>query len=165
MNREYRRHLPHQIPEGVPIFLTWNLKGAIPRAVIDQLRRSRQRLEREPKRAGETSREQAIRHWKLLFTRADRFLDESSTGPLLLRDEAAAQIVEVAILEGARDNFHLCAWCIMANHVHALLTPHNELAKITQNLKGRTSFAINRLHDTAGRTVWQGESYDHWARG
>ena len=31
MMREYRRHLPHQIPESVPIFLTWNVKGAMPR--------------------------------------------------------------------------------------------------------------------------------------
>jgi hypothetical protein len=25
-----RRHLPHRAPEGSPIFLTWNLKGAMP---------------------------------------------------------------------------------------------------------------------------------------
>ncbi len=164
MKREYYRHLPHQIPEGVPIFLTWNLKGAIPQAVISQFKRERQRLEREPRRAGESNRDRAIRHWKVLFTQADSFLDKCSTGPLLLRDEAAAQIVENVILEGSGDDFELWAWCVMANHVHALLTPRNELAKITQKLKGRTSFQINRLHGATGRTFWQGESYDHWAR-
>ncbi len=52
----------------------------------------------------------------------------------------------------------------MANHVHILLTPHDELAAIMQQLKGGTSLNINRLHDQIGRTVWQDESHDHWAR-
>ena len=38
--RSYERHLPHEIPEGFPIFLTWNLKGAVPQAVIENLRGS-----------------------------------------------------------------------------------------------------------------------------
>ncbi len=164
MKREYHRHLPHQIPEGFPIFLTWNLKGAMPKTAIDRLRQERIRLERQPPRKGESKRERAIRQWKTVFALADRFLDQCSSGPLLLRESTVAQIVEDAIVSSASLHFALWAWCVMANHVHALLTPQIELARITQRLKGGTSFQINRLQQQVGRTVWQNESYDHWAR-
>jgi putative transposase len=52
----------------------------------------------------------------------------------------------------------------MANHVHVLLTPIWELARITQGLKGFTAHEINRLQNEVGRTFWVDESYDHWAR-
>jgi putative transposase len=164
MKREYYRHLPHQIPDGAPIFLTWNLKGAIPKAVVKRLQRERNRLDREPQRTGESVRDRSLRQWKVLFAQADQFLDTSNAGPLFLRDAVAAQIVEDAILDGSSDQFTLWAWCVMANHVHSLLTPHTELSEITQRLKGSTSYKINQSHDLIGRVVWQDESYDHWAR-
>jgi REP element-mobilizing transposase RayT len=51
----------------------------------------------------------------------------------------------------------------MANHVHLLICPLWELAKITQGIKGFTAHEINRLRGTSG-TFWQDESYDHWVR-
>ncbi len=164
MKREYYRHLPHHVPEGAPIFLTWNLKGAIPSVVIEQFRRERDRLNREPPRAGETNCDRAIRQWKVLFAQTDEYLDQCARGPMLMRDAATAQIVEDAIIKGSKSNYTLWAWCVMANHVHVFLTPLIELAKVTQRLKGGTSREINLLHDQLGRTVWQDESYDHWAR-
>lgn len=162
--REYRRHLPHQIPADNPIFLTWNLKGAMPRDVIERLKRERTRLESMPQRKGESPRKRAIRNGKLIFARADDFLDGTTSGPLYLRDPECAQIVEDAVLRLANKNYTLWAWCVMANHVHVLLTPRDKLAVITQRLKGATSREINKLQNELGRTFWQDESYDHWAR-
>ena len=212
MQREYRRHLPHQIPEGVPIFLTWNLKGALPREVLDRLEHERERLQREPPRPGESPRQRSLRHGKLIFAKADEFLDGAGVGqpfqadatravrlesltycqpdaPLHLRDPACAKIVEDSILFGASDRYQLFAWCVMANHVHVLLTPIWELAKVTQGIKGYTAWKIHRLKRTVGQpfqadrdvaqpfqadrakhvrleslTYWQDESFDHWAR-
>jgi putative transposase len=164
MKREYYRHLPHQIPEGFPIFLTWNLKGAMPKAVIRQLQRERNQLELEPSRTGETKRHRSIRHSKLLFARADAFLDTCQSGPLVLGDHQAAAIVENAILLDAVSRFRLWAWCVMANHVHVLLTPNVDLSEVTKGLKGGTSYQINKLQNEQGRVLWQDESYDHWAR-
>jgi len=164
MRRVYQRHLPHQIPEGVPIFLTWNLKGAMPRTVLERLERERVLLQRQPPRAGESPRDRALREGKLLFASADRFLDSATTGPRYLEDPAAAQIVEGAFLFGVAERYELFAWCVMANHVHVLLTPRWELAKITQGIKGFTACEINRLHCLPGRTFWVDESYDHWVR-
>jgi putative DNA methylase len=99
-----------------------------------------------------------------VFALADGYLDQCSSGPLLLREPAIAQIVENTIVSAANLHFALWAWCIMANHVHVLLTPLIEPARITQVLKGGTSFQINRMQQQEGRTIWQDESYDHWAR-
>lgn len=164
MKREYYRHLPHQVPEGMPIFITWNLKGALPQSAINQFRSERDRLNREPPHHRETKHDRAIRQWKVLFAQTDQYLDQCTCGPMLLRDAPTAQIVEAAIIKGTKTHYTLLAWCVMANHVHVLLTPLMELAKVTQRLKGGTSREINLLHDQLGRTVWQDESYDHWAR-
>jgi REP element-mobilizing transposase RayT len=164
MKREYRRHLPHQVPNDVPIFLTWNLKGAMPSEVRARLVRERQQLERQPMRAGESVRDRALRHGKLLFALADEYLDCAANGPMHLADSRAAKIVEDAILFGVSERYSLFAWCVMANHVHCLLTPHWPLSKITQGLKGFTARQINQLQNKLGRKFWVDESYDHWVR-
>jgi REP element-mobilizing transposase RayT len=164
MERAYQRHLPHQFPEGVPIFLTWNLKGAFPDEVVERLQRYRESLEKTPARAGETARERRIREDKLVFLMADRFLDAATEGPMYLKDPAAAKIVEDSITFGIAERYDLFAWCIMANHVHVLLTPHWKMKKVTQGIKGYTAHEINGLQGARGRVFWQDESYDHWAR-
>jgi REP element-mobilizing transposase RayT len=164
MQRSYYRHLPHQVPEGFPIFLTWNLKGALPREVIDMLRRERRRLEQEPPRTSEPRKDRQVRHDKLIFAMADRFLDRDDQGPTYLNDPVAAKIVEDSILFGVPQRYDLFAWCVMANHVHVLLTPHWVLEKITQGIKGFTAHQINAVRHQRGRVFWQDESYDHWPR-
>jgi len=164
MKRSYQRHLPQEIPEGFPIFLTWNLKGALPQQVMEMLRLERDRLERQSHRAGETRKERKIREDKLIFAMADRYLDGTAEGPLHLKDPNAAKIVEDSILFGVAERYDLFAWCVMANHVHVLWKPHWELKEITQGIKGYTAYQINGLQKARGRVLWQDESYDHWAR-
>ncbi len=164
MKKNYERHLPHQIPEGKPIFLTWNLKGAFPADVVELIRQEGERLKAEPSREGESTAERKIRHAKIAFAMSDRFLDTASGGPLDLSVPANASIVEGAILFGAPDRYDLFAWCIMANHVHILLQPRWELAKITKGIKGFSAHQINKTQNQRGRVFWQDESYDHWAR-
>jgi REP element-mobilizing transposase RayT len=164
IDRYYARHLPHQIPGGYPIFLTWNLKGAMPKAVIEAVLRERRRLEEQAPRSGESVVQRRIREGKTIFAFADRFLDRAIDGPMHLKDPRAARTVEDAILLGAHERYDLFAWCIMSNHVHALITPHQELSQVTRRIKGSTAREINRLQDAEGRTFWQDESYDHWCR-
>jgi REP element-mobilizing transposase RayT len=160
----YARHLPHQIPTGFPIFLTWNLKDAMPRAVIEQLGHERQRLEKQAPRPRETTAERRIRENKIIFAMADRWLDHARDGPMHLQDPCAAKIVEDSILFGASNRYDLFAWCVMSNHVHVLLTPPGKLHKETQRIKGYTAYEINGIQGARGRVFWQDESYDHWSR-
>jgi REP element-mobilizing transposase RayT len=164
MKSSYERHLPHQIPEKHPIFLTWNLKGSMPRHVWRMLQRERRRLKLLPKRIGESPEERTIRENKVIFALADRALDLATDGPMHLRDEAAAKIVEDSILFGVSERYELYAWCVRSNHVHVVLTPAWRLKDITQGIKGYTAHEINALQEARGRVFWQDEPYDHWAR-
>src|SRR5579871_4807809 len=164
MKRSYQRHLPHQIPGGAVIFLTWCLKGAVPRRMIEILRRERTRLEQQPAKIDESPGHQNLRASKLLFAMADRELDSAADGPTHLKDPAAAKTVEDSILFGTPKRYDLYSWCVMVNHVHVLFKPHEELSKITQGLKGFTAREINAQQNARGRSLWQDESYDHWAR-
>jgi len=82
-----------------------------------------------------------------------------------LRNEAVAEIV-VHALQGAADSgqLDLHAWCVMANHVHVLLTPRTDVSRLLQMLKGGTAREANKCLGVAGVPFWQHESYDHWTR-
>lgn len=163
-SESYERHLPHQIPEGFPIFVTCNLKGAIPQEVRERFLREREQLEREPLRPAESQCARRIRHSKLIFAMTDGYLDRQQSGPLHLRDPDATKLVENAILFGVPERYNLFAYCVMPNHMHLLLTPVWKYRKLMQGLKGYTAFEINKLQRQRDRAFWQDESYDHWPR-
>src|SRR5262249_19789374 len=123
MDRFHRRHLPHEIPDDVPLFITWNLKGALPAKAIVKLKEERDRLQRQPARVDEAPTERTIRESKIVFALTDKELDAAASGPMHLKDTRAAKIVEDAILFGCKERYELYAWCVMANHVHVLLKP------------------------------------------
>ena len=160
----YERHLPHQVPSGLPIFLNWNLKGSLPKRVVAELQQQRRRLETQPHRRGETGRHRKVRQEKLMFAKRDRYLDAAREGPLHLQDPRAAKIMVDSILWGVGERYTLYAYVVMANHVHRLLTPAVDLEVVTQGMKGYTSYRINAIQQARGRVLWQDESYDHWAR-
>lgn len=160
----YHRHLPHQVPAGYPIFLTWNLKGSLPKRILAQLESERERREDEPRRKGESNRDRKVRHSKILFDQRDRYLDTTSQGPMYLENPIAAGIVVQSLVWGVPDRYELFAFVVMGNHVHVLLQPAVSLKVITQGIKGHTAHKINRVTSRRGRAFWQDESYDHWAR-
>jgi len=164
LRASYQRHLPHRVPEGFPLFLTWNLKGSLPRRIVELLELDRKRLENESRRNNESNYERGIRHAKMLFDKRDRCLDTASDGPMYLKDSAAAEIVVGSIVWGVPKRYDLYAFVVMGNHVHVLLTPKVDLQVITQGIKGYTAHEINGLANARGRIFWQDESFDHWAR-
>lgn len=185
----YKRHLPHQVPSGYPIFLTWNLKGSVSANVIDAIRAEKNRLEQSPKRPGESDYDRKLRHAKILFNQRDTELggdchnylkqpfhaDQHGESvnlkllthlgrPMWLADPAAACEVAMSIMWGVGRRYRLWAFVVMGNHCHCLLTPDVGLHEVTQGIKGFTAYKINKLHNARNRTLWQDESFDHWAR-
>lgn len=117
----YRRRLPHWIPDDAVLFVTWRLAGPPP-------------ARPEILTAGNTGR--------TAFGRHDRLLDGSSTSPLWLRDTRVARMVENALQHGeaVRRLYSLYA-CVMPNHVHLVFAPNATLPSIMRWLKGRTARA------------------------
>jgi len=166
----YYHRLPHWQPPGATIFFTWRLFGSLPSEVLERLRAERARLEKEPKRRNESVHAREMRHNKVLFKITDEYLDRAEHGPLWLKDERLAALATDALFHFNGSRYDLVAFVVMANHVHALLTPREMNGKyvlmrtITQGLKGYISRQANLLLGHTGQPFWQKESYDHWAR-
>ena len=88
-------------------------------------------------------------------------------------------IVDEALLYFANTRYELGAYVVAANHVHAVVLPHEgwELSDILHSWKSFSAKAINSVEAASRRlnrfrnsrssgtsTVWQKESYDHIIR-
>ncbi len=94
---------------------------------------------------------------------ADRALDESQIGRILLGH--AADAVLRVLLFGIPDQYRLHAWCVMPNHVHALVAPNPGIPAplIVQRWKSISARAVNRLLDRDG-ALWQANYFDRYMR-
>ena len=138
------RRLPHYYPQDRWLFVTWHLRGAL---------RAAQFPPPSKPLAGEA------------FVPMDRQLDWARTGPMFLRQDTIASVVFNSLRKGVElGHYELGSFVIMANHVHALLLPKIEVAKLMGSLKGFTAREANRMLDRTGMPFWQKESYDHWVR-
>ena len=60
--------------------------------------------------------------------------------------------------------YGLRAFVVMANPVHILIEPRCAVARIVKGIKGVIAHQANRILDRTGKTFWQDESFDRWAR-
>ncbi|MEN6624838.1 MAG: transposase [Candidatus Sumerlaeia bacterium] len=156
MGRFYQRHLPHGAPDDSPIFITWNLKGALPQLALDRIHHLREQFNKTKIRPSEIA--------KRIFRISEEFLDRAQSGPLYLKDPEIALIVVDNLIAGAGKYYDFFAFVIMANHVHVLLRPYIELEKITGGIKKSTARRINSKLNRVGQSFWQDESFDHRPR-
>ncbi len=161
----YRRHLPHWHHPGHPVFVTWRLYASLPASVLLQLRLEAT-LEK-PKKADQRELEkERLRKEARRFRLIDKLLDSGTTGPLWLKDPRIADCVVDTMrdCEGQLKLMNIHAYVVMANHVHALLTPRTDLARVTRTVKAYSARRANELLDRVGQAFWQDESFDHWIR-
>lgn len=168
----YRKHLPHIQPPGATLFVTYRLAGSLPKHTVEQLMAEAEAVERrlaDMPRSPERDR-LAYEEQRRLFGRWDRALDADREGPRWLSQPEIASLVTASIhhLDGQR--YDLDCYCIMGNHVHAVLTPlpaagerYHALADIMHSLKGYTANKANKCLGRSG-PFWQHESYDHVVR-
>jgi REP-associated tyrosine transposase len=163
----YERRLPHWLPEGRALFITWRLWGSLPSAVEAK---ALGRLERRMSALRTARGQECPRHPEPFagrrFWAADRELDTARFGPRWLSDAAVARIVMDCLRRGENDlgHYRLHAFVIMPNHVHILIEPGVHVPKALKAIKGTTARAANRILGRTGRRFWQEESFDHWVR-
>jgi len=158
----YERYLPHRLPPGETIFITFRLAGSLPQEALVRLQAETQLAQQQ----GEFDAGLRYAEQKRYFGRFDALLDGADHGPTWLKQPAVAAIVQQAIQYPAGKSYDLRCYCLMPNHVHLVVAlPDNAppLAKTLQLLKGYSSFQINKLLGLSG-AFWQAESYDHVVR-
>ena len=136
----YERNLPHWHPAGRIIFLTWRLYGSLPASFLRSL--------------GEDKAQPAGKFFRVV----DCQLDQARTGPLWLKDPRIAGYVVRALQRGEveLEQYALLSFVVMANHVHVLLEPKIDVARITKGIKGVTAKEANQILGRTGKTILAG---------
>ena len=136
-----RGYLPHFDSPDTLQFITFRLADSLPQAV-----------------------QQVMRHREYDVHLIDRELD-SGLGACWLTRPEIAWLVEGALLHFDDRRYRLLAWCLMPNHVHAIveLLDSHSLGNIVRSWK---SFTAHRANALLGRTgsFWHADYFDRYMR-
>jgi len=159
-----RGYLPHWETPGGVYFITFRLADALPAAVVEDLRRKREEMEKRAAEQGRLSWIERQEISRLFCLRTDRYLD-AGMGRCELRDPRAARIVVDSLRYFDSERYRLKKLCAMPNHVHVIVRPFEgwTLSSILHSWKSYTAHEINRALGRRGR-LWQEESFDHLIR-
>lgn len=171
-----RRHLPHWDVPGATYFVTSCLEGSIPAQGVLENKQYEAALRNRVRPPDRTEDEWALHCWKLLFARAETWLDQGAA-VRHLEDPTLARIVVDALFFFAGTRYDLLAFAVMPSHFHWVFRPSDEWAeqlgtsaktrtpreRIMHSVKRFTADQCNRRLGLRG-VFWQQESYDHWAR-
>ncbi|HZV34534.1 MAG TPA: transposase [Verrucomicrobiae bacterium] len=158
--------LPHLKREGGSYFVTFRLEGTLPKNILERFKAERETILQNALAAKRplTWREQEdLFRW--YSSRVDDYLDKGH-GNCWLNEKGIADLVAGAIKFHVGLRFELHAWCVMPNHVHAVLRPLTNwtLSQILKGWKGYSGREANRLLKRTGNSFWQVESFDHLIR-
>ena len=150
-----RGYIPHRDRIGLIQSITFRLADSLPAE-------KRLALEEElrclPEERRSLERRKRIEEWL-----------DAGIGCCALRHPQVAQCVQEALLMFDRHRYKLIAWCIMPNHVHALIEPLVNLALIVKSWKsftGRWALAKNAELELGvpGKSFWMREYWDRFIR-
>ncbi|PJJ59078.1 REP-associated tyrosine transposase [Hymenobacter chitinivorans] len=153
----YERNLPHRLPPGSDIFLTFRLADSLPGNIILRLQLQFS--------SGEETEDNYAKQ-RRYFGKFDNLLDGATHGPIWLQEPRIADLVGASLRHFHGKAYQLICYCIMPNHVHLVVSFPDEappLAKTIQRIKGYTALQANQLLNRRGQ-FWQRETYDHIIR-
>src|SRR5207253_10722020 len=117
-----RRNLPHWDMPDAAYFVTTCLEGSIPARGLLDLEEYRTELRRRPRPKNVSESDWSVKQWKLLFVRADHWLDHEPAVRHLV-DPRLAQIVRDAMYFFAGERYDLLAFVVMPSHFHGVFQP------------------------------------------
>ena len=170
MQTHYQRVLPHILPPGESVFITYRLAGSIPTEVMLRFMEEKQQtIRRVAERESDTAanKEAVYDAQKRHFARFDVYLDQAINGPHWLKQTDVAALIKEGLYHRNGHEYDLHAYCIMSNHVHVLITiqhEHQPFHLTLKSLKGYSARKANELLNRTGQPFWQPESYDHVVR-
>ena len=158
-------YLPHWTRDGGIYAVTFRLADSLPAAVLEQWRAERDAIVDRAQQQGRplSAAEEQELH-RLRSDRIEAALDRGQ-GECWLADPAVARVVSDALQHFDGDRYRLLAWCVMRNHVHAVVQPlgGHALPDILHSWKRHAAQAANK-HLRREGTFWQAEYYDHLIR-
>ena len=151
--RTSRGYMPHLDEPGLIQSITFRLADSLPQRLIKQ-------AEEELKYTAPANLNHERRK------KLEEYLD-SGIGCCCLRESAVAQVVEDALLHHDGNMYDLLEWCIMPNHVHALICQRSSLGKIVKSWKSFTGREAKQNYKgkmPQGERFWYREYWDRIIR-
>ena len=167
--RVHRERLPHWRQWGATYFVTSRLADSVPASVALEWRQRRDEWLRAHglRTAAELDRlpERERQAYHREFTARFHTLLDAGYGECVLAQARCAELLVARLLAGHGKAYELDGWCIMPNHLHALVRPAERvtLGEIVRHWKGGSAHDINGALGRRGR-VWQTEPFDHIVR-
>ena len=160
-------NLPHWRKDGATYSVTFRLADSLPQEVLVGWKAERAHTVRRAEQMGRPLTEFELRRLDELHSeRVEKWLDQGH-GSCILRDPRIARLVRDAMLHFDGERYDLLAWCVMPNHVHAVLHtfPGRDLSMVMLSWKGFTGKKAREILGTVGEgEFWQKEPYDHLVR-
>jgi len=154
MKAFYRRSLPHLVPPGAVLFITFRLQHSIP---LDLLKKYHDEYHKEvlssisnipelsdkylpwspnnpvPPKPFNSKRVGYDIAFKKFFKKVDDILDRRAFGPTWLEKPELAQVVSKKLHSFDYKYYWLMAYTILPNHVHVLIDTHCQIRRIPPN--------------------------------
>ncbi|MDD2942061.1 MAG: N-6 DNA methylase [bacterium] len=158
-------NLPHWTCDRAIYHVCFRLADSVPSAKRDAWFAERKAIEDQAILANRPLNEEEQKRIQFLYSeRIEAFLD-SGAGECCLVNPDIADMVANALRYFDGERYQLHAWCIMPNHVHVIVEPHQgwELSGIIHSWK---SFTANEANKYLGRKghLWQEDAYNHIIR-
>lgn len=154
--------MPHWERDSACYFVTFRLADSLPQSALQGFLSQRQAIVATAAQLGrELSRDERRKLAVLFSVRIERYL-HAGRGQCLLRRDDCASVVDSALHHFDGKRYRLHAWCVMPNHVHAVMKmlPGQRLASVLHSWKSFTAHEINKAVGRRG-TVWAREYFDH----
>jgi len=150
-----RGYMPHCNEIGRIQNITFRLADSVPAEIIAEWRKELEifsRLDASDPRNAELRR------------RVDKY-EDAGHGECWLKYPLIAELMRKALFFFDGERYRLLEWCVMPNHVHALILPFKEftLADIVHPWKSYTAHAAKRLLNLT-EPFWMVEYYDRFIR-
>jgi len=158
-----RGYLPHRDRIHLIQSVTFRLADSLPQSKLKALEAELDGLNEKGKEVvWDREHEKRIR--------IEAFLD-AGMGCCALGNDAMAEVMQKALLKFHSERYELLAWCIMPNHVHALVDPWMRLSKIVQSWKsytGRWAMQHNAELELGvpggSKSFWMRDYWDRYIR-
>lgn len=146
-----RGYLPHWDHPGMIQALNFRLADSLPASALE-----RWKMEL----AGKSENEMAAE----ICRRVEKYLD-AGHGECWLRQPEIARLTENALLHFDGQRYRLLAWCVMPNHVHAMIGTREgfPLPDVLHSWKSFAAKRANRLLKRRGE-FWHREYFDRFIR-
>jgi REP element-mobilizing transposase RayT len=162
INKRHGAYLPHWSREAGTYAVTFHLADSVPSSVQKSWRFERENI---VKTARQMNRPLSSHERKLLARLVSEKIDHylnAGHGACHMKNPGIAKLVSKTLGHFNHVRYSLACWCIMPNHVHAIIKPlgENTLSKILHSWKSFTALEANRLIGRRG-AFWESEYYDH----